>query len=118
MASFSVSARGIEQRRGRRRIALAKQALRVQQRRAAVVGHKLVRALKKTQRFRHHFPVVSCPARKYPRAAAAAISQPLGEFRHGDVPFAILRIELRDAHETCQRIIPFASSVQMPGRRT
>ncbi len=42
--------KGHEKRGGRRRIALAKQALRVQKSRAAVVGHQTVRALIETQR--------------------------------------------------------------------
>ncbi len=38
-----------------------------------------------------------------------SISQALGEFGDGDVPVAILRIQLRDAHKTRQRFVSLAA---------
>ncbi len=53
------------------------------------------------------------PRRELTGAQVAAcggtgISQPLGKFGNGNVPLAIFRIELRDAHEACQRLVSFA----------
>ena len=101
-------AQGREQRGGRRRVALAQQRLGVQQRRAAIVRHELVRFREKFNRL----VIVSrgeLPGPQISAGSGGVVAQAFGQIGHGDVALAIFGIDLRDAHEARQRIVSLAA---------
>ena len=65
-----------------------------------------MRARKKIQRFG---VILRCQLSRAQESARCrrAISQPLGEFRDGNMALAIFHIKLRDAHKTGQRFFSF-----------